>query len=155
MNEETTGSFKSGRMMAILIIGGVILIGAMLLFTVAFQNQSKQPKGTTPQISPQSQQQTPPSQLPVSAEVTITKDSFVPQAIQVKKNTQITFTNTDSKPHWIASDPHPMHNSLTGFDSKKALGKNDSFSFLFEKSGTFTYHDHLNPFILQGTVIVK
>ncbi len=92
-----------------------------------------------------------------NAKVTITKDGMIPATITVIKGSQITFINTDIKPHQIASDPHPTHDGLPGFDSEEALKKDESFSFIFENSGKFSYHDHLNPnnSKFTGTVIVQ
>ena len=89
-----------------------------------------------------------------NADVTITKNGFVPVTIKVKRNTQITWTNQDTDNHQVASDPHPTHTGLPDFDSLEPLKQNDSYSFIFENTGSFTYHDHLNP-LVKGTVVVE
>lgn len=89
------------------------------------------------------------------AVVTITDQGFSPSTIKVKKGTQVTFTNLDTKLHRVASDPYPTHSTLPGFDSVEPLNVNDSYSYIFEKSGTFTYQDYLNPYKIKGTVIVE
>lgn len=98
------------------------------------------------------------SQVPkelVAGQVSITEDKFEPATIKIKKNDSITWTNNSQTPHQIASDPHPSNDTLPGLFSPNALGNSDTYTYTFEKSGTFTYHDHLNPFGLQGTVIVE
>lgn len=87
--------------------------------------------------------------------IVITKDGFSPATVRVQKGTTVTWTNQDDSPHQVTSDPHPTHEALPGLDSEEALAKGDSFSFTFEQPGTFTYHDHLNPLKLLGTVIVE
>jgi len=89
------------------------------------------------------------------AQVTITDKGFEPATIQIEKGQQVTWVNQDLSMHRVASDPHPTHTNLSGFDSEEPLAKDDSFSFIFEKEGAFTYHDHLNPFEFKGTIIVK
>lgn len=94
-------------------------------------------------------------QVTGQAMVEIKSSGFVPSTIKVKKGTQVTFTNTDSASHRVASDPHPNHSGLPGFDAIEPLLTDESYSFVFEETGTFTYHDHLNPLQYKGTVIVE
>lgn len=87
------------------------------------------------------------------AQVKITDQGFIPATLLVKKGTQITWINTDSRPHQIASDPHPLHNLISSlYQDKPTSG---SYSFIFTKVGTYTYHDETNPLKYHGTVIVK
>jgi plastocyanin len=88
------------------------------------------------------------------AEVSITSTAFVPSTIKVRVGQAVTWTNTDSTAHVVASDPYPTDNGLAGFDSKQQLDTNDRFSYVFNKVGTYTYHDDLNPYSMDGTVVV-
>lgn len=99
----------------------------------------------------------PAVKAPTTALVSITSSGLSPATITIKAGTQLTWTNNDSKPHQPAADPHPLHNSIAGFDSDTILQSGDSLSFKFETPGTYTYHDHLNPLNkhYQGTIIVK
>jgi len=117
-----------------IFLGVVLIIGAALVGL-----SLKEKKGATP----------------VQATVEITDSGFNPATISVKKGTVVTWNNKDSAPHWVASDPHPVHNQLPGFDSVRKIAAGESYPFTFEKTGTFTYHDHLNPLKFKGTVIVK
>ena len=125
----------------------VILVAAVLglIWLLYFNNQrTKETTKTTPS----------PAIAASEAKVSITKDGFVPATISIKKGSQVTWANQDSSSHQIASDPHPTHTSLKALLSDQ-LAKDDSFSFIFEKAGTFTYHDELNPLKFQGTVKVQ
>ena len=125
----------------------VILVAAVLgLIWFLYLNnpKTKETAKTTP----------PPATAASEAQVSITKDGFVPATIQIKKGSQVTWTNKDSSSHQIASDPHPTHTNLKGLVGDK-LAKDESFAFIFEKTGTFTYHDELNPLKFQGTVKVQ
>mgnify|MGYP001611617938 CR=1 FL=1 len=104
----------------------------------------------------------PPSSQPTTkvvtgsqAEVTVTKGGFLPATIRVKKGTIVTWTNTDEAAHQVASDPHPTHDKLKGLGDGEVLAKGESFSFTFEKSGSYSYHDHLNPLKFNGKVVVE
>ena len=101
---------------------------------------------------------TPPTTKAVAvkqAQITITKEGFVPAEINVKKGTEITWTNTDEVAHQVASDPHPNHDKLKDLGDGEVLAKGESFSFIFERSGSYTYHDHLNPLRFNGKVVVE
>jgi plastocyanin len=90
-----------------------------------------------------------------SASVEITSRGFMPATLTVKKGTVVIFTNKDKKDHRPASDPHPSHNALPGFDSQTKMQKGQAYSFFFDREGEWTYHDHLNPLKFKGTIIVK
>ena len=92
---------------------------------------------------------------PAAAQVDITSAGFTPGTVSVQVGQAVTWTNNDSSTHSVASDPYPTDNTLVNFNSKQDLNKNDHFSFVFNKAGTYTYHDDLNPYSLEGTVIVK
>jgi plastocyanin len=81
---------------------------------------------------------TPAEAVKSTAKVEITAKGFSPATISVKKGTL-----------------HPTHTNLAGFDSVANLKTNDTYSFLFEKTATYTYHDELNPLKFKGTVVVK
>jgi len=90
----------------------------------------------------------------LKADVSITAGgTFSPATITVKKGTTVTWTNTDGAKVWIASDPHPVHTDYPGLDSHTDIGAGESFSFTFDKVGSWTYHNHLNPTV-KGTVVV-
>ncbi len=121
----------------IILVIGIILVGYLAgVFLNKTKEESKKKTEVTDAVS-----------------VSLTAKGFSPATISVKKGTVITFTNQDTKPHQVASDPHPIHTALPGFVST-ALSKGASYSFVFEKTGTYTYHDHLNPLKFNGTVMV-
>jgi len=69
---------------------------------------------------------------------------------------------------WVASDPHPAHTGYDGtslaqhcatgstpsFDECSSVAKGSSYSFTFNKSGSWGYHNHANH-SYAGTVVVK
>lgn len=99
---------------------------------------------------------TSPSESPVvtAATVSISDTDFTPEKLVVKSGTTVVFTNNGQALHWPASDPHPAHTVLAGFDAKKGLATGESYSFTFSKAGTWGFHDHLNV-QLKGSVVVE
>ncbi len=89
------------------------------------------------------------------ATVEITETGFSPGVIKIKKGERIVWVNKDSKLHQVAADPHPTSESLPSLKSDEPLLQDEVYSAVFEKSGTFTYHDYLDPLNLQGTIIVE
>jgi plastocyanin len=77
--------------------------------------------------------------------INITETGFSPATLTVSIGTAITFINNGQAPHWPASDVHPTHNILPDFDSKRGLETGDSYTYTFDKVGTWRCHDHLLP----------
>lgn len=88
------------------------------------------------------------------AEVSITKDGFVPETLSVVLGQQATFVNDDKTAHRVIPDPSFATDSLPEFDSED-LEPSDSFIYSFEKKGTFTITDSLNSSKYKVTVIVE
>jgi plastocyanin len=82
--------------------------------------------------------------IPESATVVISATGFDPPTLKIKSGTKVTWFNKDIRPHWPASDPHPIHTILSGFDSLNGLSQGETYSFVFDKAGVWKYHDHLN-----------
>lgn len=85
--------------------------------------------------------------------VTLSDSGFAPQTVSVKAGDTITFVNESSGQMWVASDPHPVHTLLSGFDELTSVGKGGTYEYTFAKVGTWTYHNHVNPSV-KGTVKV-
>ncbi len=128
------------------IIGSIALMSIMVFSACTPQVQKESP---TPTPAPAVR-----SNLP-AAEVTLSKTGFVPRTISVQKGQSVKWTNSDTLPHRIAVDPHPTHTGLEGFDSEESITPKGTYTFTFEKAGTYTYHDETNPGKIQGTVIVE
>lgn len=89
-----------------------------------------------------------------TTKVSYTDTGFSPATVTIKAGSTVKFTNNSSQSMWVASDPHPIHNGLAGFDERASVEKGGTYSFTFSKAGTFGYHNHLNPSD-TGTVIVE
>jgi plastocyanin len=100
---------------------------------------------------------TPTSASGGGSAVSIANFAFSPQTLTVKAGTTVTWTNNDGAPHSVASTDGPSTSAKTTgvFDSGN-LGAGQTFSFTFDKAGTY-YYDctiHAAQASMHGTVIV-
>ena len=91
---------------------------------------------------------------PRTFEVEIRNGRFDPPELKIKKGDTVIWTNASSRQVWPASAVHPTHQELPGFDSLRGISADESYSFRFDKPGSWRYHDHLNP-ALTGVVQVS
>jgi plastocyanin len=71
---------------------------------------------------------------------------FAPTSLTVKTGSTVTWTNKDDEPHTVVSD--------SGLFRSGALDTNQSFSFRFDKPGTYHYACSIHP-RMTGTILVK
>lgn len=90
--------------------------------------------------------------LPSVAETTdttkiVVKDfMFNPTPLMVKAGATVTWTNMDDEPHTVVSD--------TGVFKSGGMDTNESFSYKFEKPGTYHFTCSIHPRMV-GTVVVQ
>jgi plastocyanin len=90
--------------------------------------------------------------------VSIADFAFSPQTLTVTAGTAVTWTNNDGAPHTVTATDGPSTGAQTtgAFDSGN-LGQGQTFSFTFEKAGTY-YYDctlHAAQASMHGTVVVQ
>jgi len=99
--------------------------------------------------------------------VTYAAGSFSPKSVTVNKGDTVTWVNNTSGDMWVASAAHPTHTVYGGttlsqhcpdtagiaFDACAGVAKSQSWSFTFNKAGTWNYHDHLHASNF-GTIVV-
>jgi plastocyanin len=71
---------------------------------------------------------------------------FAPNTLTVSAGAQVTWVNKDDEPHTVVSD--------TGTFRSGAMDTNESFSFKFDKPGTYHFTCSIHPRMV-GTIIVK
>jgi len=71
---------------------------------------------------------------------------FNPTALTVKAGSTVTWTNKDDEPHNVVSD--------TGMFKSGGMDTNESFSFKFDKPGTYHFTCSIHPRMV-GTVVVR
>ncbi|KKT43481.1 MAG: Plastocyanin [Candidatus Wolfebacteria bacterium GW2011_GWE2_44_13] len=85
--------------------------------------------------------------------VTYTATGFSPAPLTVKIGETVMFKNESVNPMWVASAPHPAHTDYPEFDAMKAIMPGESYSFTFNKIGTWKYHNHMNA-TQYGSIMV-
>ncbi len=90
----------------------------------------------------------PSAQADAPAPVRITMKNFMfsPVPLTIKAGTTVTWTNLDEEPHTAVSD--------TGLFRSGAMDTNESFSFTFDKPGTYRFICTIHP-RMTGTIIVQ
>ena len=78
--------------------------------------------------------------------IKVENNKFTPDVITIGKGTSLKWTNLDSAAHTVTSDDED-------FDSGQ-LSEDDTFTYKFDKLGTFDYHCENHP-TMTGSVIVK
>jgi plastocyanin len=77
--------------------------------------------------------------------VTIQNNTFNPTALTVQAGTTVTWTNKDSKMHRVVSN--------SGLFDSGNLNTGMSYSYTFNKTGNYPYHDSTLT-TMKGTIIV-
>jgi len=76
--------------------------------------------------------------------ISFTENGFEPESINIVRGTTVLFVNNSDGDFWPASNLHPTHGVYKEFDSLKEFPASASWSFVFNKIGTWKYHNHLN-----------
>ncbi len=120
-------------------------------FSLPSQTITATPSSTSKPEAIESQESNPGQ--PVSTTTVYYKDSgFAPATVTVKAGTAVKFINQSGRQMWVASNVHPTHQILPGFDELSAVANGGSYTYAFTKVGTWKYHNHINP-TEMGTVI--
>jgi plastocyanin len=79
-------------------------------------------------------------------EVRVDNFTFMPGTLTVARGTTVKWVNRDDIPHTVVSD------DKTTFKSK-ALETDDSFTYTFDKPGTYTYFCSIHPKMTAKVVV--
>jgi plastocyanin len=86
------------------------------------------------------------AQPPNTIRIDVKDFMFAPTSMTVKAGATVTWTNMDQEPHTVMSPD--------GLFRSGALDTGDSFSFTFDKPGTYQYVCTIHPRMV-GTVVVE
>lgn len=144
----------NGKTLGWLAVAVLVIVGGYLLFS---QKKGEAPPQTqtTPTIAEETttEAETTPTEEMQEVTVNYTSDGFNPQDLTVKVGTKTTWTNKSGDKLQVSSSPHPLHTDYPALN-QKAIEDGDSVSFVFDKAGTYKYHNHLNT-SHQGSVVVE
>ena len=159
MNEKVVG----------VIAVGVVLIGGWFLLR-GTPAEAPAPEGEVTNQMPVIGSTTPEMIVEGDASkvtVAYTDTGFSPTSVTIPVGGTVTFVNQSSKKMWVASAMHPTHTLYSGtslsqhcpdtagtaFDQCAEGVAGTSYSFTFDKAGTWKYHEHLDATTF-GSVVV-
>jgi plastocyanin len=87
-----------------------------------------------------------PSAADAPNRITVKNFMFSPTPLTVKAGTTVTWTNMDDEPHTVVSD--------SGLFKSGGMDTNESFSFKFDKPGTYRFACSIHPRMV-GTIVVE
>lgn len=133
------------------VMGSLFIFAALVGITsyVAFSGNGKSATSSGPVAT---SVQAPAAIAP--AIVSITNSGFVPGTISIKVGQAVAWTNTDSSSHYVTSDDPKPTTDTPNPDSQAAISQNNSYDYVFDKAGVYSYHDDNNP-SFRATVVVK
>jgi plastocyanin len=121
--------------------------------TIVMQSASSTPVATSTKPAPtKTPVATTTPSTSSSLTVTFTDKGFAPASLTIKKGQTVTFINNSSGKMWVAANPFPTSSEYPAFNEKSGVATGSSWSFTFDKTGTWFYHNHYSP--AQGAKIV-
>lgn len=137
----------------VLLIGSVLVFMGIIGVWIPYERTKNLPLPTTPEAD-------------ATVVIEYRETGFVPPEVTVTVGTTVEWQNPLGRPLWVASDPHPSHTNLEGFDQRGVSAQtaprftrsahahgSEAYSYTFTKVGVWNYHNHLYPQD-RGTVIV-
>lgn len=139
---------------------GIVAVLAVVGVGIVFLGRSgKNPYPSPPQPAAQPTQSatstpsslTAPSQKTVG--VVLTASGFAPQNLTVKVGTKVIWTNNSGASATVNSAVHPIHSVYPPLNLG-SFGNGETLSLVFDRPGTYKYHNHLNA-SQTGVVVVE
>lgn len=134
---------KKVNIILLAVIGVIIVIAAVvLLFGYKSPNSSTSPSSSSSQSSTQA-----------SATITYSDSGFSPDATTVKAGSTVAIKNASSSVLQFDSDPHPVHTDDTDLNvGTVEVGQTKTFTVT--KTGSFGFHNHLDP-SKTGKIVIQ
>jgi plastocyanin len=137
----------------------IVILGAIFFSRRGGNRSLYQSPASSPQSKSQSQSSVPAAPQAQANTVEYTDSGFSPQSLTVKLGTAVTFVNKTSGEMLVASAPHPVHTGYDGttmaqhcapgatpsFDECTPASAGGTYTFTFDKAGTWKYHNHIDP----------
>ena len=146
----------------------VILVSAITVLIVSGCTQPQAANNGISETSGMTGAANKPNAVGTEHVIEFTADGYAPNKLAIKNGDTVTWVNKTSTATWPASAKHPTHEAYPGssigkcgtaeeakiFDACRGIKQNQSYSFTFNETGTWFYHDHLNP-TKFGQIVVE
>lgn len=146
---------KKGLIIVLAVIVAAVLVAAIIWMRDDGENSTSTTTTPPASVTPENEQ-SETNNNESSEQLTIRYDgsSFTPNTLTIQQGDTVTFVNGSSTLVWPASDDHPVHDELSGFDALKGLTEGEEYSFTFNEAGEWGYHNHLAS-TEGGTIVVE
>ena len=140
------------------LIALIIIIVIVVIAAVALTRKTNTPNPYSSTNSPQSttgtQNKAPSNQNNINqpsavGSVDIKNMAFTPSQITIAKGGTVTWTNNDTTAHTVTDDL-----SNVGGPASGTIDPGKTYSFTFNKTGSFQYHCSIHSY-MRGTIVVK
>jgi plastocyanin len=94
-----------------------------------------------------------PNQMVISSSGVLT-----PKEITITAGSRVLFINNHSRPHFMASDPHPEHNACPEMDPIGVLSpgqRRETSNFVIARTCGLHDHDEFDNDNLKGRIIIR
>jgi plastocyanin len=128
-----------------LVVVLVLIGGSWAIYSHSKSNNSSLYGNNNASSPPPVSKQATPS----AGAITIKNKIFTPSQITVAKGGTVTWTNNDNVAHTVIDDL-----SNVGGPASGDIPPGSTYSFIFNKTGSFQYHCKNHP-SMRGTIVVK
>jgi len=144
---DQTGLSTPAIVIIVVVLVALAAVGWMVLGSNSDPEPVGDPAGTQPTQTGEVEQEAPDDSdeeaaLSATHIVTYTNDGFSPANLTINQGDTVKFVNGSNRDFSPASNDHPSHTIYAGFDAREDLGPGESYSFTFERVGTWGYHNH-------------
>lgn len=140
-----------GILVAVIIAGGVYLFTNKGNYNVPTTAPIKNEPGVV--VSSPTPTATSGPTVSQTQEVMITRSGFSPSTLTVKVGTKVVWVNKSGVTAAVNSAVHPTHLVYPPLNLGE-VANGSSVELVFDKPGTYKYHNHLNP-TQTGTIVVQ
>lgn len=150
---QETGTSRKAPI--IVIIVAMLAIAGLTVFALSNQPETTQSEMANQTGAVRNDGTGPAEAAPTPSErmlITFTDEGFEPGSITVTKGTVVTVKNESSRDIQFSSADHPTHQENSEMNLN-TLSPGESDSYTASKSGTWSYHDHIDE-SKTGTVTV-
>lgn len=155
---EENGSYGAKRPLwqwiLIYVVIGIAVYGLIYYFVLGKRGGTSY--NIAPTVPPATTQEASPVATPVTQTgdtITLTADGFSPKTLTIPTGTKVSWTNQSGSDGTVNSSPHPTHTDYPPLNLGN-LPNGGTVSLVFDKPGTYKYHNHLNS-TQFGTIIVE
>lgn len=143
MNTNNNSKVLIGVIVAVLVI-----VGAIFIFALSRGSNVTTTNPTTQPIQPESTVNNVQQQV-----VTVTTTGFTPATLSIKAGSRVVWQNKSGQVVTVNSANHPTHQVYRPLNLGE-FNDGSSVQLVFDKAGTYTYHNHLND-SQTGQIVVQ